>query len=250
MTRLPRRIAGFTLVELLVTLVIIAVLALLIGSASMKWKRRAQQAECANNLKQLVVADLAYFGDNGEMPPADSVIPSSIRPEHLAVLAKYLNVTIPAGKPASWPKRAKQPRWLNCPAARESGYAEGATLGGGVYTGYIYVAGIEDSEMVKRGVTKLLDPEHNAHRKGLRRGVVWADIVTEFAISESRRFECFHVAARQRYSDFRFSASEVEGINRAWSDGAVDWVPIEDLQLTSAASPYRQIKHPLGNFYY
>ncbi len=241
---------AFTLIELLTTIAIIALLATLIVLASAKWKRGAQRAECAHTMKGLLIADLAYFADNGEMPPVDGLVPSSIKPEHLAILARYLHTEVPAGRPGSWPKRAKQPRWMNCPAARESGYAEGATLGGGAYTGYVYLGGIEDSIMVTRGMAKLTDPEHNAHRKGIRRGVVWADVLAEFRIGEGRRFECFHVDAKQRYEDFRFSEREIEGINRAWSDGSVEWVRREDLRLLDKPNPSLQVEHMLGNYYY
>ncbi len=55
---------GFTLIELLVVIAIIAILAAILLPVLAASKRRAQQAQCANNLKQLGMADLMYVADN------------------------------------------------------------------------------------------------------------------------------------------------------------------------------------------
>jgi prepilin-type N-terminal cleavage/methylation domain-containing protein len=56
--------SGFTLIELLVVIAIIAILAAMLLPVLANAKRRAQQAQCANNLKQLGMADLMYVADN------------------------------------------------------------------------------------------------------------------------------------------------------------------------------------------
>lgn len=241
---------GFSLVELLTLLVITAVLATLLMGAASRWRRTAQRAECANNLKQLTIGDLAYFTDHEEFPVMDSIVPGTIKVEHLAILAHYLRCEIPEGKPSSWPVRAKQPRWYNCPAARETGYAEGITLGGGVYTGYAYLGGIEDSPMIRRRMAKLNEPERTVAKKGLRRGVLWCDILGEFRTTEPRRYESFHAVGRRVYEDFRVSESEIEGMNRAWSDGSVEWVPIADILHRRSQGTRPPLEHLLGNFYF
>jgi prepilin-type N-terminal cleavage/methylation domain-containing protein len=60
---------GFTLVELLVVISIIALLAaMLLGAVSMV-RRAAKEAACANNLRQLVLGIAGYANDNDQLVP-------------------------------------------------------------------------------------------------------------------------------------------------------------------------------------
>ena len=60
---------GFTLVELLVVIVIIAILAALLMPALGGVREKASRVKCANNLRQCGVALFAYAGEhNGELP--------------------------------------------------------------------------------------------------------------------------------------------------------------------------------------
>ncbi len=206
---------ALTFVGLLVVVSVIGVLAALIFAVLGRVKQMAKRTQCINNLRQFAVADIAYFADNGELPPMEGVVPSSISAERLAGMAKYLKVFVPEGPAKRWPKRTQQPEWMNCPMARDSGYAEGLAVGGGVYTGYMYVGAVEDSKMLLSGMATLLNPEHSAHKKNLRRGVLWTDILGEFRTADPRRFECFHCQRGKRYRDFRFPKTEIEGIHRA-----------------------------------
>ncbi len=226
-----------------------AVLAALLTPAAVKGLRTARRVESMGNLRFYVQADGMYFNDHGEFPIPDTSVPSSISRERLAIIAEYCRLPIPAGPVTSWPKRKQQPKWINCPMARESGYAEGLTLGGGLYTGYVYVGGIEDSEMVSRGYAKLLHPEHSANRKNTRRGVLWTSVLTAFNIGDPRRYECFHYCTIFAYKDFRFKASELEGIHRAWSDGSVEWLTARSMDLGKNGRDHQMV-HLLGNFYY
>jgi prepilin-type N-terminal cleavage/methylation domain-containing protein/prepilin-type processing-associated H-X9-DG protein len=61
-----RATAGFTLIELLVVIAIIAILAALLLPALAAAKKRATQATCLSNQKQLAMAWTMYVGDNSD----------------------------------------------------------------------------------------------------------------------------------------------------------------------------------------
>ncbi len=66
-----RRQTGFTLIELLAAIGIIAVLAILLIPGLKSFTARAQGSQCANNLRQIYVASMAYANENnGRSLPA------------------------------------------------------------------------------------------------------------------------------------------------------------------------------------
>lgn len=237
------------MVEVLVAIAITAVLALLVLFGASKWTRRAKRVESLSNIRQFAVADTLYYGENGKLPPMDGIIPSTLTRARLEIIASYCSLELPTGPVDRWPKRKDQPRWINDPMARDSGYAEGRTLGGGVYTGYIYVGGIEQSQIVLSGMATLVHPDRHADQRNTRRGVTWAGILAEFKTADPRRYECFHYNTLTAYNDFRFHQREIEGIPIAWSDGSAAWLPAGEIGF-GAGGKNLQIRHVMGNFYY
>ena len=87
---------GFTLIELLVVIAIIAILAAMLLPALSKAKKKAQQASCLSNQKQLALGWVMYTGDNNDRVVGFSTDPGAATP-NWRVQADKVTDTAPAG---------------------------------------------------------------------------------------------------------------------------------------------------------
>jgi prepilin-type N-terminal cleavage/methylation domain-containing protein len=238
---------GFTIVEVVVAIAVIALLMGLLFPVLGAVKRTARNTLCMSNIRNFVAADLAYMTVHQRLPPMSPYVPTSIGVDRIRQIGQYCGQRVPEGDAFSWPRREVQPDWINCPCAVHSGYAEGPTVGGGVYTGYAYYGGLADSQIVSSGLGTVVNPGHACDSRASERGVMWADILAEFPTTEERRFEIFHVRPRTvQYTDFRFHAREVDAIHRGWSDGSVERVKLN----LEDGSPDQRLQTFLGNYYF
>jgi prepilin-type N-terminal cleavage/methylation domain-containing protein/prepilin-type processing-associated H-X9-DG protein len=133
----PARQTGFTLVELLVVIGIIAVLIGILLPALNKARRAAATVQCSSNMRQIAGAMLMYINANkGKFPPSGAPVIAGVYPygwwwANELVRGKYIptngvNVYPSPGMPTS-AKRFSSNNVFKCP----EGVAEDDAVGGG-----------------------------------------------------------------------------------------------------------------------
>ena len=83
---------NFTLIELLITIAIIAILAGMLLPALNAAREKAAKASCAGNIRQLGYAVVSYAGDNSDYYPRART--GDIEWPRTFVESKYLNVKV------------------------------------------------------------------------------------------------------------------------------------------------------------
>ncbi len=140
-----KRRHGFTLIELLVVIAIIAILAAILFPVFASARRKAYQATCQSNLKQIAVAIIMYADDNDDAGPtgtaclnnADNPAANWALCNAALKLAQYgagwaSYDVVNTGYPPSGRNFKHSPLWV-CPNGNKSSYLMLAGRGGGYW---------------------------------------------------------------------------------------------------------------------
>jgi prepilin-type N-terminal cleavage/methylation domain-containing protein/prepilin-type processing-associated H-X9-DG protein len=122
---------GFTLVELLTVIVIIAILIALLFPVLTGAMERGNQSRCLSNLKQWGAAMTTYLSDRGGVFPGEGALGSQIQVGNtnawFNVLAPYLGEVSLEQRAVNFSKKQPRPRdgsIYTCPTANEKDLAE------------------------------------------------------------------------------------------------------------------------------
>jgi prepilin-type N-terminal cleavage/methylation domain-containing protein/prepilin-type processing-associated H-X9-DG protein len=111
----------FTLIELLITIAIIAILAGMLLPALSRARDKAISMQCMNNVKQLTIGNLTYASDFGEATVPTSIYAGSRWFKRREFTENYCGITLPhSGYPEYWHRKHA------CPASPAAGMRFGA----------------------------------------------------------------------------------------------------------------------------
>jgi prepilin-type N-terminal cleavage/methylation domain-containing protein len=244
-----RRRRGFTLVELLVVIGIIAVLIALLLTAVRKVRVASVNTVCAARLHQIGLACATYLAEHRVFPhnyvndSYTQIFPHDQQSRTMNQLSTYLKFAeITDATPLG-----DLPGVLQCPWAERSESDERKVVGNGNtywYTGYAYYARLDENpNYVDKGpplvvhvqTGKLLKPDRHADRRGKHRGALWGDNVVYFGYLGMWNYTHYRDAsvgaAPAGFNFWRNSFKGLHGRHMAWSDGSVEWSNADDLKL-------------------
>ena len=111
----------FTLIELLITIAIIAILAGMLLPALSRARDKATSMQCMNNVKQLTIGNLTYASDFGEATVPTSIYAGSRWFKRREFTENYCGITLPhSGYPEYWHRKHA------CPVSPAAGMRFGA----------------------------------------------------------------------------------------------------------------------------
>jgi prepilin-type N-terminal cleavage/methylation domain-containing protein len=240
---------GFTLVELLVVIGIIAVLIAILMTAMRKVRIASVNTVCGSRLHQITLACSAYLVDYKVFPlnyvndPYQFVYPHDQQSRTMNQLSTYLT-KFPDITDAT--PLGDLPAALQCPWAEMSDSEARKVVGNGNtywYTGYAYYARLDERvNYIQKGPPpvpqiqngQLIKPLRHADGKGRRRGVLYGDNLVYFGYLDMWNYTHSVNAAVGVPAGFGFwrtNTRSLHGRHLAWSDGSVEWVNGGEMKL-------------------
>ena len=244
---------GFTLVEVLATLALLAVLLAFLFPVVTRVRASAMKVVCASRLRDLTNACLQYRVRNADAfpvqltpprPPAPAgtgmfggLLPVQVPTKPTEMDVSFLNqlepfLRFPAIDPGDGPERL--PHALQCPnvedlAGREIS-AEITLTRPALYTGYAYIVRPKDGSLSP--LVKLLKADRVAAVRASARAVVWADYVQWSVADKGYGFAHGAPGAPTGAAPYSFARpDELLGQHRAYSDGSVEWVAGQEIDV-------------------
>ena len=230
---------GFTLVELLVVLGILALMISMLLPAMTATRRAAERTVCLSQLRELIRASHMHlsanrrFPDPLHMPAAGASMPASVQTRLLTDVAKQLLLPDPANATSI----DQLPPVLVCPVRRKLAFNTSidASLGVPIWqTGYMYLGALEAKPT--NGV--LLQPQRHARQRGGSRGALWADTLTVQSYGPSVvGYGYFHATGPVEFDPntrVTKSRAALDGQHVGYSDGSVEWRLGKNIQFDPA----------------
>jgi prepilin-type N-terminal cleavage/methylation domain-containing protein len=246
---------GFTLVELMVSLAILAVLVAALIPLVGRARAAALKVVCTSRLKDLAFATNQYFHDSGAYPlqpgttlvafaggskgrllPVPSFLtppkPTDLDPAFLNLLSGYLCYPKidPRGAASDLPHAVQCPTLEDAPDETRIGYADLMLTRPTMYTGYAYCVRPHDATLAA-GIM-LLRPSRVPGLKVPTTSAIWADDVHWSVIDCAWGFA--HSVPRARHGPALLSYVDPVGLlgqHVAHGDGHVEWLGPSDLDL-------------------
>lgn len=240
--RRRRRDGGFTLVELIIVIGIIAVLFGILLPTLRTVRERALRTDCANRLRQLGIATEIVRTETRRYPdPSYFAAINGTAPS--AITAELLNAV---GSRLKWPVLESTlavtalPAGAVCPSrmAFDVNLQPDNALGVPAWnTGYSYFGRLDDNANQSGQV---LRPERSASSTGRRRAPLWGDTLYYRWTENVSGWMLYHGSRSAKFEASLGTCSSnsgYKGRNVAYTDGSVAWISASDDRLDRDDDP-------------